>query len=442
MSTTADLEPPSSARQRLANRLGLPAPLILGYLGLLLFMIGDGVESAFIVPFFSDNGAGSDIRASYIVTIYGVAVMLAAWLSGALSELWGPRRVMIAGLIIWLVFDVLLLAVAVPQENYPLMMLFYGLRGFGYPLFAYSFLVWVTAVAAPARLGSAVGWYYFAFTGGMPTLGALVASGSNPILGHYGTLWLSVAILMTGGLIALLGVRERTGFTRMAPAGVKPVQSLLSSASLAWTNPRIGLGAVARMINTIPMFGLLVFMPRVFSDEIGFGESRWLLLVSVMFGSTIIFNLLSGIISDRVGWRETVFWLGCIWGSISVALLYFVPIHMGVDYYWLALVVAVLYGASLSGWVPISALVPSMAPQYKGGAMALLNLGAGASAFVGPALVSLLLAPLGATGVVLIFSALYLIGGVIVWNLRLPKGREAGQAAEVEGSARVHSVAE
>ncbi|WP_216213897.1 MFS transporter [Amycolatopsis aidingensis] len=430
-STTSELSQPGPFA-RMLNRWGLPAPLFLGYVGLLLFMIGDGVESAFIAPFMADNGAGTDIRASHVITVYGVAVMLASWLSGALSELWGPRRVMLAGLVIWVVFDALFLAVAVAGESYPLMILFYGLRGFGYPMFAFGFLVWITAVAPVARLGAAVGWFYFAFTGGLPTLGALVANFTNPVLGHYGTLWLSIGILGLGGLVCLLGVRERTGRERLAPPEVKPVQSLVSSLSIAWKKPRVGVGMIVRVINTAPEFGILVFFPTIFISEIGFGESRWLLLVSVIFGTNIFFNLIFGVLSDKIGWRTTITYFGAIGCAISILLLYFVPVYAGAEYYWLALLVGALYGATLAGFVPISALLPSLAPENKGGAMALLNFGAGAATFAGPAVVSLFLGPFGGAGVVIIFAALYIMAAILTRFLKLPE--ETEQAIEKDST--------
>ncbi|WP_199431524.1 MFS transporter [Qaidamihabitans albus] len=421
---------PQGPLARTLDRWGLPAPLFLGYAGLLLFMIGDGVESGFIAPFMAGHGAGTDIRASYVITLYGVAVMLASWLSGALSELWGPRRVMLTGLAIWLVFDVLFLAVAVTGENYALMLVFYGLRGFGYPMFAFGFLVWITAVAPVARLGAAVGWFYFAFTGGLPTLGALVASFTNPIMGQYGTLWLSVGILGLGGLVCIFGVRERTGYHRLAPPEVKPMQSLMSSVSIAWRRPRVGIGMIVRVINTAPEFGMLVFFPTVFISEIGFGESRWLLLVSVIYGTNIFFNLIFGVLSDKIGWRTTIFWFGALGCAVSILLLYFVPLTMGAEYYWLTLIVGALYGATLAGFVPISALLPSLAPDNKGGAMALLNLGAGAATFVGPAIVSLFLGPAGAAGVVIIFAALYVVAAVLTRFLTLPEATERAVAED------------
>ncbi|MFE3172401.1 MFS transporter [Amycolatopsis sp. NPDC059090] len=428
MNESATAELPKSGFGRLLTKWGLPAPLFLGYVGLLLFMIGDGVESGFIAPYMADNGAGTEIKASYVITVYGIAVMLASWLSGALSELWGPRRVMVIGLVIWLVFDALFLTLGLAGGNYAAMLICYGIRGFGYPMFAFGFLVWITAVAPVARLGAAVGWFYFAFTGGLPTLGALVASFTNPLFGHYGTLWVAVVLLGIGGLVAVFGVRQRTGYRRLAPPDVKPVQSLVSSVSIAWKKPRVGVGMIVRVINTAPEFGMLVFFPTIFISQIGFGESRWLLLVSVIYGTNIFFNLIFGVLSDRIGWRTTIFWFGAIGCAISILLLYFVPVAMGAQYYWLALLVGALYGATLAGFVPISALLPSLAPEHKGGAMALLNLGAGAAAFVGPAIVSLFLGPAGAAGVVIIFAALYLVAAVLVRFLKLPEETEKALA--------------
>ncbi|WP_405408358.1 hypothetical protein [Streptomyces decoyicus] len=57
--------------------------------------------------------------------------------------------------------------------------------------------------------------------------------------------------------------------------------------------------------------------------------------------------------------------------------------------------------------------------------MALLNLGAGGAAFVGPAVVSLFLGPLGPAGVVLIFAGLYVVSALLTLCLTLPDGPAA-----------------
>ncbi|GAA1162949.1 MFS transporter [Streptomyces hebeiensis] len=417
-----------TGRRRAADRLGLPKPLLLGYAGLLLFMIGDGVESGFIAPYMADHGAGTDVRAGYVITVYGIAVMLASWFSGALCQVWGPRRVMWVGLAIWAVFDVAYLLLALGTENFPLMMLFYGIRGFGYPLFAFGFLVWITNTAPTARLGTAVGWFYFAFTGGLPTLGSLWSSLTIPAVGRLGTLWSALVLILVGGALALVGARNRPGGDRLAPPEVTTGQSLRESVSIIWTHPRVLVGCLVRIINTAPEFGMLVYLPRIFSDDVGFGTDKWLQLLAIIYGTNIFFNLIFGALSDRIGWRPTIAGFGALGCAISVTTLYFVPVWLGPDRYWAAVVAGMLYGATLAGFVPISALIPSMAPENKGGAMALLNLGAGGAAFVGPAIASLFLPLVGAGGVTLLFLALYLVAFLLTFLLKLPE-ETAGRAA-------------
>jgi len=80
----------------------------------------------------------------------------------------------------------------------------------------------------------------------------------------------------------------------------------------------------------------------------------------------------------------------------------------------------VLWGASLSGYVPLSALVPSLVKSNKGSAMAILNLGAGLSVFVGPAIVGLFIGLLGNEGVVWILAGLYLVSAIMTKFITLP----------------------
>ncbi|GAB2833575.1 MFS transporter [Streptomyces daliensis] len=436
---------PGAGAGGLLDRIGLPKPLLFGYIGVLLFMIGDGVESGFIAPYMADHGAGTDVRAGYVITAYGIAVMLASWFSGALAQVWGPRKVMWVGLVIWAVFDVLYLVVALGAENYPMMLVLYGIRGFGYPLFAFGFLVWITDTAPTARLGTAVGWFYFAFTGGLPTLGSLWSSLTIPAFGEMGTLWSALGLILIGGAFSLVGARKRAGGDRLAPPEVTTGQSLFNSVSIVWTHPRVLVGCLVRVINTAPEFGMLVYLPRIFSDDVGFGTDKWLQLLAIIYGTNIFFNLIFGALSDKIGWRTTIATFGALGCAISVTVLYFVPTWLGPDYYWVAVLAGMLYGATLAGFVPISALIPSMAPENKGGSMALLNLGAGGATFVGPAIASLFFPLVGAGGVTLIFMGLYLLALVLTLFLKLPgegKGKPSGDGSPAKTVAPAGGGAE
>jgi polyol permease family len=400
------------------DRIGIYPPLAWGFVGLLLFMIGDGVESGYLSRYLVDRGVPEE-RIALIFTAYGLTAAVAAWLSGALSDLWGPCRVMWAGLGIWTVFETAFLLLGIAPNNYWMILLFYALRGFGYPLFAFGFLVWITAATPPKRMGTAVGWFWFAFTGGLPTLGSLFASYAVPTVGPYATLWLSLGLVLAGGLIALLGVREPTGRRRLAPAGEKPIATLLSSVTIAWKEPKIAIGCIVRTINTAPEFGFLVFLPIYFTQTIGFELSQWLRLLSLIFLSNIIWNLLFGVIGDRFGWRRTVALCGGVGSAVSTLLLYYTPHLFGANFP-LAALAGIFYGATLAGYVPLSALMPSLTPENKGAALSMLNLGAGASVWSGPALVALFLPRVGVAGVMWIFAVLYLISAILTLFLTQP----------------------
>jgi len=178
------------------ERIGIYPPLLWGYVGLLLFMIGDGVEAGYLSKYLIDRGIATKDTAALIFTAYGITVAIAAWLSGALSDLWGPRQVMAVGLLIWAIFEIGLLLLGIVPGNYSLIVAMYALRGFGYPLFAYGFLVWISVAAPRNRLGTAVGWFWFALTGGLLTLGPLMADWAKPQIGPINTLWLSLGIVV------------------------------------------------------------------------------------------------------------------------------------------------------------------------------------------------------------------------------------------------------
>ena len=145
------------------DHFSIPRPLVWGYVGLLLFMMGDGVESGYLAHFLNSEGISQE-KIALMFTVYGALAAMAARYSGSLSDVWGPRLVMWIGLLAWTVFQVIFLGFSLPTGNFPTMLVSYGLRGIGYPLFAYGFLVLITNATPAKRLGSAVGWFWFAST--------------------------------------------------------------------------------------------------------------------------------------------------------------------------------------------------------------------------------------------------------------------------------------
>ncbi len=103
------------------TRQGIVPNLRWGFVALTLFMIGDGIESGFLSPYLAEHDFGSG-QTSLLWSVYGFVVAVAAWLSGALAEAFGPRRVMLAGFGIWVVLEIAFLA-ALAQENFTFMVI-------------------------------------------------------------------------------------------------------------------------------------------------------------------------------------------------------------------------------------------------------------------------------------------------------------------------------
>lgn len=424
-----------SAGENVLDRIGIPSVLVWGFVGLLLFMIGDGVESGYLTPYLTGRGLSLEDAAS-ISTFYGAVAALAGWLSGALSDVWGPKRVVSIGLGLWTLFQILFLTVGLKTAAYAPVLITYGLRGLGYPLFAFGFLVWITVAAPKHRLSSAMGWFWLAFTGGLPTLGSQVAKFAIPRIGAYNTFWLSLAFVLAGGLLLLFGVRDKRGSHRLVDTNERPFDALLRSVTMAWQRPKLGTACIVRMINTAPEFGFFIILPGFFETSIGLSQSQFLTLLSAMFLSNILCNLLFGVIGDRFGWRRTVAICGGFGCTVTTLALYYVPVLT--HSYALSITAAMIYGATLAGYVPLSALTPMLAPEHRGESLSLLSLGAGAAMLFGPGLVRIFIGSVGIAGMMWIFAGLYLLSGFLALTL---KGENDSDGAErnVRVEACAHS---
>ncbi|WP_144766218.1 RbtT/DalT/CsbX family MFS transporter [Curtobacterium sp. 9128] len=424
---TADTEP---AREGLVARLGIPHPLRWGFLGVLVFMTGDGIESNFISPHIGAAlGSGGTDSAAMVIGIYGVAVLVASYFAGVLSELWGPRRVMTIGAAIWVVFQITFLA-ALPTGSVGLIALTYFLRGLGFPLFAFSFLCWVNHTVARERNATAVGWFYVVFTGGLPTLGSLIAIGTIPAfgggqLGETRSMALSLLFVVAGWAVVRFGVHERTGLGRIAPREHSAARVIASGIEVCIRRPKVLLAVLIRLVNTAPEFGMFVIMPAIIGTELGWGQSKWLTMTVIVYAGNILFNAFFGALGDRIGWIRTVKWFGIGASAIGLLAWWYVPhlVPAGSEWgFWLATAAGTLFGIMLAGFTPMGAIVPAFAgEERRGAAMAMYATAAGGATFLGNAVVSVVLPWGGAGGVVWTFVGLYVAAFVVLSFLKVPE---------------------
>lgn len=389
------------------QKMGLPSNLKWGYLGILIFMMGDGVEQGWLSPYLLENGLSMTQSAS-LFTVYGITIAISSWFSGVLAESYGPRKAMLMGLLLYIIGTIGFVSLGMAHLDYSAMLLFYAIRGFGYPLFAYSFMVWINYRTPANMLGRAVGWFWFVFTGGLNVLGAYYSSWAIDSLGYQNTLWSSIIWVLIGAFFALILNRDK--FEKKTPVDSQSAE-LLKGLTIVKSEPKVLIGGIVRVINTTAQFAFPVFLP-IYMAEHGFDTKSWLQIWGTIFTSNIAFNLIFGFVGDRLGWRNTIMWFGGVGCAISTVLFYYSPIWFEGSY-WAVMAAGIIWGALLAGYVPLSALVPSLVKEDKGAAMAILNLGAGLPVFVGPALVGILIGSIGSEGVIWVLAGLYIVSAIL-----------------------------
>ncbi|MGW9112994.1 MFS transporter [Microbacterium sp. NPDC055683] len=414
--------------------LGLSPALIWGYVAIALFMTGDGLEQAFLSDYLVTDLGYTTAQSGTLFTVYGLVVAVAAFASGVLAEYYGPRRVMVVATFGWIAFHAGFLLFGIMADNYAMMLVMYAIRAIAYPLFVYGFVVWISYAAPQSRLSSAMGWFWASYSIGVGVFGSYLPSLAIPFVGEVATMWAAIAFIAAGGLLAgflVTGRGPRTDGPRSL-AGLG--RTLAHTVALPFRNPQLGLGMVQRIINQIALYGFVVMLPIVFVRDIGFEQSQWLQLWGLVYLVTVGTNLMWGILGDRIGWIRTVRWFGSIGMFLATLLLYFLPATFG-PVPWIAGAGVVLFGIAIAAYVPLSALMPALEPEHRGGAVALLNLAAGASQFVGSLLVTLLWGVLGTEGTVVVLACTYLVGFALTFLMKVDQSALARHEAEQAASA-------
>lgn len=391
------------------KRTGSPKELIFGYLGVLLFVMGDGIEQTWLSAYMYGKGVDSAI----LYSVYGIAVAASSWLSGVIAETFGIKKTMLTGYLLYVIGALGFSLWGISSMNIPVLLTTYAVRGLGYPLFAYTFVVWITYRVEKGKLSSAQGWFWFIFTGGLNVLGAQFGIFAKNAFGVVPALASAAIFASAGALLALLVNKagsENLFAGEQEQRKGNPIKELLKGLAIVGREPKILMGGIVRTINTTSQYAFVVFMP-LYMMEHGVLEADWALVWSSIFIANIIFNLIFGIVGDKLGWSRTVAWFGGIGCAITVLLFYYSP--QICNNLWFILLCGALWCITLAGYVPLSALVPSLVSRDKGAAVSVLNLGAGLSVVLGPLLVKILKEPFGYSGIVWTMAALYIVSAIL-----------------------------
>lgn len=410
------------------ERQGIHKSIQWGFVALIVFMIGNGMELGFISGFLQGRGITSG-QVSTMLTVYGAVVAIASWFSGALADSWGPKRVMLIGFISWLVFEIVFLAGGVATSSYAVMLIAYALRGMGYPMFAYGFLVWITIATPDRHLGRGTGWFWFCFSLGQGVIGAYIPGFTIGLIGEFATMWLSGAFVIVAGLMVIFVLKSDRANGEAAASASETLSGLVRGITIVKDRPKVAMGGIVRIINQVAYFGIPAFFAFYMVKDVGFSTSGWQTIWGCMNLANVVANLAWGYIGDRIGRAKTVAWFGGVGCAVTVLAMYYCSTLFG-NSFIASLIPAVLFGITLAAYVPLSAIMPLLAPDRRGSAVAILNLGAGLSNFVGPLVVTIFQSGVGVGGVMWVFAILYLIGFGLTFGLKSGSSDRNGAAED------------
>lgn len=406
--------------QGFLDRIGIPGMMSYSFPGVLIFMIGCGVELGWLSPFLEGRGMSIQ-QISTLFSVYGITVALSSWFAGVFFETFGAKRTMFLGTIFCVVGTIGFITLGLKEMSYPVLLLMQGLKGFGYPLFAYAFSVWIAYRSPAHRLSTAYGWFYFVFSGGMQVLANFYASLAVDSLGQINTLWSTLIFIVFGAFLVLVINRDDIKPEKKHNAA-ESIKEVLRGLTILRVYPKMSISCILRIVNSLSQYAFPVYLPAWMISQ-GFSTPQWLSIWGAAFISNIIFNLVWGVVGDKIGHKRTIIWCGGVLTAVASLMLYFAPQFIGANYA-IIFAISLAWGAGVAGYIPLDAMSANMVESDKGAIMSVLNLGTGLSVFLGPAIVGLFIGNLGGGGVTIIIAALYIVGALITNFLDEPKPKQ------------------
>ena len=166
-----------------------------------------------------------------------------------------------------------------------------------------------------------------------------------------------------------------------------------------------------------------MFLPIFFTRVVGFSLQQWLQILSIMFATNVVLPPV-GICRGPHRLATNHHLRGIMRLRVDDAGALLRAPHLRAELFPGALA-SMAYGAALAGFVPIGAIMATLAPESRGAAMSIMNLRSGMSTSIGPAIAGIFLPLLGVGGVIWIFAGMYGIAAVISFNLHIPGERDA-----------------
>ncbi|HYF24519.1 MAG TPA: MFS transporter [Baekduia sp.] len=307
-----------------------------------------------LLPELADDLDLSKAQAGLLVGAYPAGTLAGALPSGLLAARFGPRRVVVAGLLLLAVSS---LAFALAR-NVLLLDLARFVQGIGGACSWAGALAWLIGAAPPGRRGQLIGTALAAAIAGAllgPVLGALAgAAGQGPVFG---------VVAAIGAGLALAAAREPTPAPRDATRqGLADVWAVVRRRRVAGGMWLVALPALG--------FGCLGTLVPLRLDDLGATQGGVAAAFLVAAAAEASVSPVVGRISDRAGRLVPVR------GGLVLSALLLLLVPLPDDAVLVAGLLVVTTGALGAFWAPSMALLSDAADEHglgQGPAFALVN---------------------------------------------------------------------
>lgn len=343
------------------NSTAIPvgARRLLSIAAVCAFLVGlDSLVVAPLIPNITGSvGVAADLG-GLLVTAYALLYGLSAPLFGPVSDRWGRKNVIVAGLLVFAVGT----ALTGVASSFAQLVSFRALSGLGGAMLMPSLFALIGDTFPYERRGGAIGVVMGAMIGstvlGVP-LGSFVA-----YLGSWRWTFYTVALLTLVALLAVAGTLRGAPPRRELPVG--PFTAYFGQFRVAFTNPSVLPALLATLLWTAGLQGMFAYIGVYYERNFGLNAGQIGLVILAAGLASVVGLVFGGRLSDRVGKRVVVAFAAVVAAAgvlgFSVLTGFFVP----------AILAQVIWSASIGfGQSSLTALVSELSPQARGMVLAL-----------------------------------------------------------------------
>ncbi|QHO67369.1 MFS transporter [Pediococcus pentosaceus] len=395
---------------RIINKFGISRDLLIGFVGLTIFMLGATIETGWFSSYLVSEGFSiKDV--SFMFTLYGMSVAIMSWITSFLINKYSIKHTMAVGVISLLITTGILI-LGLNKNNFLLIICAYTFRGISYPLFAYSFLVLITLRVRTSNLGKATACFWLSFNLGMTIIGPSLSAKLLNYISPIDLLCIGCVFCVLGASLVFTIKNVRT-----VDKNTTLLQELKKGLFIMVEDSRFFYGMIVKTINNIGQFGFIIMMP-IYLVQHQFTLIQWSTIWSACYIINSFASLYFGNLGDKIGWQKVlIYFSGTLTGVSCLIIMLGAKFFPG--NYILMLCSFTLFAFGVAAFGPLSALIPAMMPNDKSTAVSVLNLGSGLSNFVGPIIVTLIFQKFGGDIVLIVFSVLYFFSSILSKKLKL-----------------------